>query len=252
MQVQLDLFVFKVKDGVMKAGSWGLTEYGGYWSAKSIPARFVLPVVNVPFEDFTVMVPRNAKQWFRRSYDFSKLEYPLPMPKLKDRYSHEGPVHSCAAPRQWQRYPHLFRGIEQQCQCNTQFNDGINTYPAVKHTPSYEYSEFVGNGTRRACVGACEHDYWVGDGICDAGNNNCGCWYDGGDCCGSLGGPKQYAHCGMACACADPTAAKHERMETGQAGRASCVVMMVLKVVVMVMKVVVAVMMMVGKVVRRW
>ena len=72
-----------------------------------------------------------------------------------------------------------------------------------------------GNGTRRACVGACEHDYWVGDGICDAGNNNCGCWYDGGDCCGSLGGPKQYAHCGKACACADPTAAKHERMETG-------------------------------------
>ena len=119
--------------------------------------------------------------------------------------------------------------------------------------------EFVGNGTRRACVG--EHDYWVGDGICDAGNNNCGCWYDGGDCCGSSGEPEQYAHCGKACACADPTAAKDERMETGQAGRESCVVMMVLKVVVMVMKVVVVVpvvvmvvmgMMMVGKVVRKW
>ena len=140
MQVQLDLFVFKVKDGVVKAGSWGLTEYGGYWSAKSIPARFVLPVVNVPFEDFTVMVPRNTKRWLGRSYDFPAI-YPLPMPKLEDRYSHEGPVHSCAAPNITRWYSHLFRGIEQQCQCTAQFNDGINTYPAVNHTgaPSYEY-----------------------------------------------------------------------------------------------------------------
>ena len=218
VQVQLDLFVFKVENGVMKTGSWGTTEYGKSWGNKrtSIPAKFVLPVVNVPFEDFTVMVPRNTKQWFAHSIDFPSI-YPLPMPKLKDRYTHEGPVHSCAAPRQWQRYPHLFRGIEQQCQCNTQFNDEFNTYPAVNQAGalSYEYSEFVGNGTRRACVGACEHDYWVGDGICDAGNNNCGCWYDGGDCCGSSGEPKQYAHCGKACACADPTAAKDERMETG-------------------------------------
>merc|ERR1719201_419168 len=203
----------------MKTGSWGTTEYGKSWGNKgsSIPARFVLPVVNVPFEDFTLMVPRNTKQWFARSVDFPSGIYPLPLPHLEDRYSHEGPVHSCAAPKQWQRYPHLFRGIEQQCQCNTQFNDEINTYPAVKHTGAspYKYSEVVCNGSRRACVGACEHDYWVGDGICDAGNNNCGCWYDGGDCCGSSGEPKQYTHCGKACACADPTAAKHERIETG-------------------------------------
>ena len=57
MQVQLDLFVFKVENGVMKTGSWGATEYGGSWSGSSIPAKFVLPVVNVPFEDFTVTVP---------------------------------------------------------------------------------------------------------------------------------------------------------------------------------------------------
>ena len=215
--MQLDLFVFKVNNGVMRSGSFGWNCYNNRYGSRSIPAKFVLPVVNVPFEDFTVTVPRNTKEWFGHSWDF-KGTYPLPMPKLEDRYSHEGPVHSCAAPFMWQNYSHLFRGIEQQqCKCNAQFNDGISWYPAVNHTgaPSYEYSEFVSNATRRACVGACEHDYWVGDGICDAGNNNCGCSYDGGDCCGSSGDPEQYAYCGKACACADPMAARHERTETG-------------------------------------
>ena len=31
----------------------------------------------------------------------------------------------------------------------------------------------------------CEVDEWKGDGACDDGNNNGGCDFDGGDCCGS-------------------------------------------------------------------
>ena len=31
----------------------------------------------------------------------------------------------------------------------------------------------------------CAFPDWVGDGICDDGNNNHYCNYDGGDCCGS-------------------------------------------------------------------
>ena len=44
-----------------------------------------------------------------------------------------------------------------------------------------------------------------GDGICDDGNNNCGCNWDEGDCCGSSGKVKQYSYC-TACACIDPLA----------------------------------------------
>ena len=34
-------------------------------------------------------------------------------------------------------------------------------------------------------VGRCIHDSWKGDSYCDDGNNNEGCEWDGGDCCGS-------------------------------------------------------------------
>ena len=34
------------------------------------------------------------------------------------------------------------------------------------------------------CDGSCENDGYKNDGYCDDGNNNCGCDYDGGDCCG--------------------------------------------------------------------
>ena len=32
--------------------------------------------------------------------------------------------------------------------------------------------------------GGCESPQWEGDGYCDDGNNNAGCSFDGGDCCG--------------------------------------------------------------------
>merc|ERR1712048_255486 len=36
---------------------------------------------------------------------------------------------------------------------------------------------------KKTCLGSCQSPNWKGDGICDDGNNNCGCEYDKGDCC---------------------------------------------------------------------
>ena len=37
----------------------------------------------------------------------------------------------------------------------------------------------------QTCTGTCAAGgVYRGDGYCDDGNNNCGCEYDGGDCCG--------------------------------------------------------------------
>ena len=35
------------------------------------------------------------------------------------------------------------------------------------------------------CTGSCYESEWKGDNYCDDENNNCGCGWDGGDCCGS-------------------------------------------------------------------
>ena len=43
-------------------------------------------------------------------------------------------------------------------------------------------------------------DKWKGDSSCDDENNNCGCDWDGGDCCGSN---VNSDYC-LACQCLDP------------------------------------------------
>merc|ERR1712139_24194 len=55
------------------------------------------------------------------------------------------------------------------------------------------------------CKGTCGAAQYKGDGNCDDANNNCGCGYDGGDCCaGSVkGGKVTTAYC-KACICKDP------------------------------------------------
>merc|ERR1712224_136439 len=55
------------------------------------------------------------------------------------------------------------------------------------------------------CPGKCGAPQYKGDGNCDDENNNCGCKYDGGDCCaGSVkGGTVKTAYC-KACQCKDP------------------------------------------------
>jgi hypothetical protein len=53
--------------------------------------------------------------------------------------------------------------------------------------------DFAGPGT-------CEVGAYSGDGYCDDGNNNCGCGWDGGDCCTPPVSPLYCDHC----ACLDP------------------------------------------------
>ena len=51
---------------------------------------------------------------------------------------------------------------------------------------------------------SCKNLQYKGDGICDDGNNNAGCEYDGGDCCEkSLGKAVTKSYC-TACKCLDP------------------------------------------------
>ena len=38
--------------------------------------------------------------------------------------------------------------------------------------------------TTEAVPGRCGEEAWKGDGLCDDFNNNPGCDFDGGDCCG--------------------------------------------------------------------
>merc|ERR1712096_241277 len=62
---------------------------------------------------------------------------------------------------------------------------------------------FVASGD--ACVdailGTCQTSNWQGDGYCDDGNNNAGCDWDGGDCCGASA---NYNYCSD-CVCLDCT-----------------------------------------------
>ena len=52
------------------------------------------------------------------------------------------------------------------------------------------------------CTGICHPMYahYKGDGSCDDMLNNCGCDYDGGDCCGNF---VDTSHC-RKCECLDP------------------------------------------------
>merc|ERR1711881_640622 len=55
-----------------------------------------------------------------------------------------------------------------------------------------------------SCEGTCSSGgVYKGDGYCDDGNNNCGCEYDGGDCCGKSRQASQFKYC-KSCACVDP------------------------------------------------
>merc|ERR1712072_1114306 len=53
------------------------------------------------------------------------------------------------------------------------------------------------------CTKGCGAGAYVGDGFCDDSNNNCGCDWDEGDCCGSSGKNKQFNYCSD-CLCLDP------------------------------------------------
>ena len=72
---------------------------------------------------------------------------------------------------------------------------------------------FILSATPATCTGTCQETTWKGDNYCDDGNNNCGCEWDGGDCCGSN---VKTDFC-SACECLDPNAAgsrKKRNIET--------------------------------------
>merc|ERR1712010_164164 len=56
----------------------------------------------------------------------------------------------------------------------------------------------------KGCNATCKSPKYIGDGNCDE-NNNCGCEFDGGDCCAKSvkGGKVQTAYCKQ-CQCKDP------------------------------------------------
>merc|ERR1712051_211445 len=60
---------------------------------------------------------------------------------------------------------------------------------------------------KASCSGTCQTPTFKGDKRCDDGNNNCGCNWDGGDCCGKSGDKHQFAYCAN-CQCVDPSKAK--------------------------------------------
>ena len=51
------------------------------------------------------------------------------------------------------------------------------------------------------CTGSCGSPNWKGDDWCDDENNNCGCEWDGGDCCGD---DVKTQYC-KECLCLDPS-----------------------------------------------
>merc|ERR1712187_472226 len=59
------------------------------------------------------------------------------------------------------------------------------------------------------CKGGCQFPNYKGDGNCDDENNNCGCAYDGGDCCSKTAknsfGQVITKYC-KKCECVDPAA----------------------------------------------
>merc|ERR1712048_107836 len=51
------------------------------------------------------------------------------------------------------------------------------------------------DSTKGTCSGKCGSPSFAKDGNCDDDNNNCGCNWDNGDCCGSNGKKYQYGYC---------------------------------------------------------
>merc|ERR1712032_1703558 len=75
---------------------------------------------------------------------------------------------------------------------------------------------------KKKCSGACKNVQFKADGRCDDANNNCGCGWDGGDCCGKSGDKRQYEYC-KKCKCLDPSKKKAGCPKSGQCGAKSFV-----------------------------
>merc|ERR550532_1704215 len=79
-------------------------------------------------------------------------------------------------------------------------NSGFSGFTSVGQTRP-DSSLYCPGLTASPAANGCQ-DMWIGDGHCDDDNNNAGCGYDGGDCCGDST-EVDTAYCSI-CACLDP------------------------------------------------
>ena len=89
------------------------------------------------------------------------------------------------------------------CGCDWDNGDCCGKSGKAKQFDYCTDCECIDPELQEGCFGECSSPNFVGDGFCDDGNNNCGCDWDNGDCCGSSGKGKQYEYC-TSCACRDP------------------------------------------------
>ena len=69
--------------------------------------------------------------------------------------------------------------------------------------------------TPSGCTDTCYDPNWKGNGYCDDENNNCGCEWDGGDCCGNENVKQHWGHClYQSCQCLDPNFKETETTTT--------------------------------------
>merc|ERR1712037_796421 len=88
----------------------------------------------------------------------------------------------------------------------TAFVDGMVEIAAARIRTTTIGTECRCHDPRIKCGGFCRRLKWYKDGLCDPGNNNCGCGWDGGDCCGiNQKGTAQYGYCKLDCYCKDPS-----------------------------------------------
>merc|ERR1711934_469734 len=95
---------------------------------------------------------------------------------------------------------------DQNNNCGCKYDGGDCCGNNVKKTYCKECKcKDPGYKPDKNCKGKCGLAQYKGDGNCDDANNNCGCDFDGGDCCAKTvkGGKVNVAYC-KACICKDP------------------------------------------------
>ena len=95
-------------------------------------------------------------------------------------------------------------GSDKDTLLNT-FTGNTLPYP-TSSTGNQMFVSYTNNDNINTCFDTCNNPTWKSDGFCDDANNNCGCEWDGGDCCGSNVNTN---YC-SACECLDPIAARSQ------------------------------------------
>jgi hypothetical protein len=84
--------------------------------------------------------------------------------------------------------------------CNTLKKDAFSRCKTCKCLDPDIQAKQLKPKTPGNCLAACGQSKWVQDAYCDDNNNNCGCGWDGGDCCGPF---TDSSYC-TECLCHDP------------------------------------------------